>query len=779
MSKKKIFYLEIIIGAIIAAIITGVLYFTEFVPTGTDIYGHLYKTEVLYDNIRSFNFYPLYTTDWYNGIQLFRYWPIFTYYVIASIMLFTKNVFMAYYVYAGVTFFVAYLGWLLISRRENKNIFVVIGILYWFLPDNLRIYFGEGNLARVMIYALLPLFFYFYTNLVMHKKNFIATTLMAAVFTATHFMLAAMCAIIFVIYGFFAGLQRRTSLYGFVSFVIGFIISGILLIPGLSGGLVSDSSSAVVDTISDWSQPLVRSLGVYSDTCCAFGFGMFILCIAGIYFASKKKQAKTGLIIGLIFFILTDSIFVNFFKQLPLSQVFWMARFVQMCYVIILYDLGRLEVPKYGKAVAVGVLGVNIALSIPLYVRTNDLLHQEEEYLLNKAVAITDNRLGLVDESTFGSYPSYYFMSQDIDYIEGWAIQGAATSDNIISLTEAVQKGYYDYAINQLVNLGADSLIVKKSYVTDYDRFYKSASDYGYVYVDESESAYLFDLEGVDGNFGVISEYNSLAIGSSSIYVSYIYPGFEQGKSSCIEDYSYEELASYDKIFLSNFTYKDALATEELFDKLSEAGVEIYIDCTHMPINVMSISEFMGVESRFLSLYDNIAFEYKDISINMNLPYEWYSTYLVPKTEDIVEYKYEYGTQWLDYIVERKNVTFIGLNMVYLCYEMNTEELYDLLDAVLDIEEMDRQAVTHIVPISVEYGSNSISIQSEQRVNTTIAFQDNFASDANIVEENNMLIVEAGITRIEIFYKYFWIGLLCSVFGYVLMMVAYWKMDLR
>ena len=62
----------------------------------------------------------------------------------------------------------------------------------------------------------------------------------------------------------------------------------------------------------------------------------------------------------------------------------------------------------------------------------SDLKHQENVYLLESAVAITQNRMGLVDESSFGSYPSYYVLEKDIPYIQGWAIQGAGTSENII-----------------------------------------------------------------------------------------------------------------------------------------------------------------------------------------------------------------------------------------------------------------------------------------------------------------------------------------------------------
>ena len=66
-SKKKLIW-QLGIGIIISVGITLYLALTSFIPTGNDIFGHLYKAEILYDNLKQWNLYPLYTTEWYNGI---------------------------------------------------------------------------------------------------------------------------------------------------------------------------------------------------------------------------------------------------------------------------------------------------------------------------------------------------------------------------------------------------------------------------------------------------------------------------------------------------------------------------------------------------------------------------------------------------------------------------------------------------------------------------------------------------------------------------------------
>ena len=768
MKEKKYLFLQILVGIFIGAGISLYLTSRAFTPVGNDIFGHLYKAEVLCDNLWEGNWYPLYTTDWYNGIQLFRYWPIFTYYILAFINMWTADIFLTYYLYAGLTFFISYLGFVLIGRREGKSFFVLIGVLYWFLPDNLRVFFGEGNLSRVMIYALLPLFLYFYTDLLENKKHFAATALFAALLTATHFMLAAMCAVIFVIYGFFKGLKNRTQLYGFFAFVAGILMAGILLLPGLSGGLVSDSSSAAVDTIEDWSQPLYLSLSPLNrmGTICSFGLGVLIMAAVGFLLAKKSKGEKSGIVVGVLFFILSDSVFTAVFKQLPMSQVFWMTRFAQMCYVLILYDVGRLDWTPIKKYAVLGIAVLDILPSLPFFTLTNDLYDQERTYLLASGATFTENRMGLVDESTFGSYPAYYALKVGVPYTEGWAIQGAATSENIISMTEALQHGYYGYTFHQLIQLGSDTALIKKAFVQDVDALMQAAEKYGYVLQEESSAAYLFLLEGAEGNFGVKSSFNSLAIGDSSIFLSYLFPGFRQGDSDDLTDYSLEELTKYEKIYLSNFKYDDVSHAEEMIQYLSDAGVKVYIDCTHMPINVLAISEFLGVESRFFSIASFDTLWYGDSEINISMPYEWYATYLVPADDsNVVEYKYQYGPQTLDYMVQKENITFIGFNLVYLYFENNNEELLAMLEDVFEINDSDRYVQEEILPIHLQYDKNSIIIETEERVNTTLAFQDNFVSDRPLAEEDHMLVVEAGSTTIRIIYSHFMMGFFCSLIG--------------
>lgn len=105
-------------------------------------------------------FSPLYR-GLVQGFQMFRYWPIFAYYVMAIGYLLTGSLLLSYYLLFVTIFAVGYIGFCLIANREQRFFFIVIGICYFFLPDNVRLMFGEGNLARAFMFGYAPAFLLF------------------------------------------------------------------------------------------------------------------------------------------------------------------------------------------------------------------------------------------------------------------------------------------------------------------------------------------------------------------------------------------------------------------------------------------------------------------------------------------------------------------------------------------------------------------------------------------------------------------------------------------
>lgn len=769
---KKIKYsIWLSLGFVISLILFGYLFLVHFVPTGNDIYGHLYKMNTLYDHIKEGDWYPLFVKDWYNGIQLFRYWPILTYYVMAFFKIFGEDTYVTYYLFLSFTFFLSFFGWFLIGVREKKDIYFLFGLLYWFLPDNIRVTFGEGNLARLFLFSLLPLFFYFFTNVLEYKKQFLFAVLMVILLTMTHFMLAAMCAVIFCIYGFFVGLRKKTWYHGFLVFISGFLLSGILLIPGVTGGVVSDNNAASINTMKDWSQSLLLSLSFQrTGTICSFGLCLFVICLYAIFF---KKQ-KIGLCIGLLFFLLTDTIFIDFFIQLPLSQVWWMARFVQMCYVLILYDLGKAEWKK-----GIPVLLFFLVLFLDISPSYSYLIPKEEPdmspYLLEEAVKETDSRLALIDESMLGSYPSFYITERGCDYVQGWAIQGAGNKNVIINCTEAMEQGYYEYAFQRLLEMGCDTVVVYKGILYDLNEtaFRDAYVEYGYELRKENDSVYLLHLKDTPSSdtFGTNYTYDNLAIGSSSSYICYLYPGFQKGTSNDISDYDMEELVKYKKIFLSGFQCKDKATLEKFLNGLNKRGVKVYVDMNSILNNDLFTEELLGVQCRYTTLMDEATVFRRKIPYHVMIPYEWFATYLYSEKDDFVMYSFDTMSESLNYMAVKENINLLGLNIPYLYLETKQLTVKELLDDIFEIEASDYHIQKEVVPLSVSYEKDKISVQSPKDVTTSIAWQDIFQNDT-IENHAGFLKVKEGNTVMTFCYPEWKKGILVSVIGILLLLIC-------
>ena len=771
--KKYIWY-EVGIGIAVSAVI--LIYFSgiEFIPKGNDIYGHLYKARVLAEHIKQGDFYPLYTTEWYNGIQLFRYWPILTYYVMAAVYLLTQNIFLAYYTFLAIAFLISFWGWCLIANRQQKVIYIVIGMFYFFLPDNIRVTFGEGNLSRVFVFALLPVFMYFFTNFLESKKSFLATVILIALITSTHFMLAAMCAVIFCIYSFFSGLRNKRWYFGILVFVLGLSIAGILLLPGLAGGVTSDTSSAAIDTMKDWSQSLLLSISLTfrsPDSCCTFGLSALLIGIFIIVFGKRR----CGTIIGLVFFILTSDFFVPFLIKLPLSQVWWMARFVQMCYVLIFYELGFVELKKQNR---IGLVFVAIALDIlpSGFYFTQKLEPIAPNSMLEEAADHTDNRLGVIDDSLFESYISYYVMEKGIDYVQGWAIQGARTKDNIIQYTEAMRFGYYRYSFKQMLELGCDTVLVKKEILPidfEEETFLDDAAYFGYELVDSNETVYLFDHRTCKSEYGTNIAYDNLAIGSSALYISYMYPTYQPGYSECVDDYSYEQLRKYKKIYLSNFTYSNKEKLEDLLLQLSGAGVELFIDTSSLVKGTYGIAELLGVECQNIQLKDINDIQFEGVSYEIEIPYMWNTTYLTSSNQEIQIENCKLDEIEVGYLATYEHIHFIGFNLPYLQIEAPQENLAKLLEQIFGADEKDQNVKYEVIEIDVEKQQNGLSITTPKTVTSDIAFQDIFVSSQSMESNNHLLKIEEGTTNIHFVYPLLLPGMLLSLFGLIGTLVLY------
>jgi uncharacterized membrane protein len=328
--------------ALIAIILMYIMKANRYFASGNDIWGHLFKTDLMYQNIKNGNYYPLYTDLWYNGVQPFRYWAPLPYYLMAGLQYITGgDITNAYYLFTGLSFFVGGIGWLLWGISSGRIVLCsFLGTIWFFMPENFRIFFCEGNLPRMIIAILLPYLVYFLWRFVEIEQDssLFAIILLLCISTLCHVMVAAMIGIgsfIFLtIYSIYTKKILR-PIYALIGMILSFALCGIWLYPALIGGLVGMDSAANTEVMNLLSAPLSTSLNPLNritgivDTF-YYGISVAIISLIGILLSNKKEKA--GFYTAIIILLASTTAAMPFLSKLPLSQILWMRRFAPIAF---------------------------------------------------------------------------------------------------------------------------------------------------------------------------------------------------------------------------------------------------------------------------------------------------------------------------------------------------------------------------------------------------------------------------------------------------------------
>ena len=788
------FALGIIVLAVLAVI--GVLRFRSVVPepSGNDVWGHLYKSKYLYDAVRRGKLYPLYDETWYNGIQLYRYWPPLSYYITAFLMCFTGgDVVAAYYMLFGVYIFFGGFAFLLMGRRQGRPLFgMALAVLWFFMPENARMYVDEGNMPRMVVSFLLPYIIYFVWVYLREEKQWalFGILIFTMLITVTHIMMIAMIGIgtfLFLLFDHHRGMGIKRQIIILATMICGILIMGVWLVPSLSGGISSMNSEAASDVMTMWMSDLSSSLNplnrINGDIgAFYFGISVVLLSIAGIMLADNRK--KSGFILALVILVLTTPDVLPILRKMPMSQALWMTRFTVIAYGY--FFLSLIEWKRLRKLFVIAAVIILVIDAIPSFtferykVPANDDGVAAADLLRNN----TSQRASLIDLSSLGSYPSYGVCTDGgVSYTFGWAWQGAATADNIMLLNQSLENEQYDYLFDRSVELGDDTVAVDKKYIGLKGKTLQdvkdSAEKSGYTLVDENDEVYLFKLKCPE-EFGVVTRYDGIAIGDYADNVTLAFPAFRTGSSSNIEEYSYEDLVKYKTVFLTGFTYDSREDAEDLVRKLADNGVNIVIDMTHIPADKATRQHvFMEVTNMSVSLQDAYpVLTYKDSQISSGAfpdgMEEWNTGYITGDINITGEFGYE--MERLAFAAtsqDNDNIKYVGLNLVYYYSVTGDSGVEEIVEDMLGISAGSLPQRT-LVPIKREISddsmvittdTDSVSIPDGSYINTTLAYQDIFVSDSYISDENNLLCVEPGTTTIKFRYPKFWLGALVSMVG--------------
>jgi len=796
----KVFSAVFLFAVIAAAILLSMKISGNY-PQGSDTLCHLYRADVLLNNIKNGVFYPLYDEMWYNGVEIMRYWAPIPLYILAVLEAVSGSMLGGYLLFVATVFFVGAIGWLLLGMKLNRvGLGVFIGIIWFFLPENMRLIILDGNLPRVVINTAMPFLLLAVWNIISEKrwKQVIPLTFLISFIGLCHIGIALMAIATLVIYLCFYGkLNKCWREVGMVlvSSVIGMLITGIWLVPSLHGSGAGNSAGGnqVMQYFFESAFVSLNPVPRWNGNLTVFYYAASILLISLLGIILGTKKTLPGFATGVIIFICTTKSVYQLFEKLPFSQFLWMIRFVTISMAFVMMSILLWKGLK--RWVVFLLCGLLILDCIPSYryiyeeeqnrVADVSASHNQlgERLLLNRAKEITNQRMAVFDLSTYGAFAPYYVAGVDkkVPYTFGAGWEGARTAKNIVMLNSAIENGQYAYVFDRSLELGTDTLVfdvtVMKNRENDVEKLVAEGKRQGYELIERTEKNLLFHKD-AQKCFGVISQYENIAIGIAATDIALLYPTFEEGTSDNLSDYTVEELAAYKKIYLSEFTYNDKAEAEAMLTELANRGVKIYIDMNKIPVNVeTNLQEIFGVGIQTITFQDRYpTIEYNGTKYDTRgfVPgmEEWKANYLIGLSEitgaselNGVELPFS-GTK------DHENIVFLGYNFVYYAEISNDTIGVELLSEVMGVSREELPERT-LVPLEVVIDDREITIYSEHdEVNTSLAFIDIFDSNKEIREKNNLIVVDEGTTTITMRYPYFTEGLLLTMLG-ILAFVGY------
>lgn len=798
--KKKAIYLLFLMPFVYFATACFVMWLVKtsgIYPSGSDTMYHVYRGDFVYNAIKSGNWYPLYDASWYNGVELLRYWSPLPAYVMALCQFIADgSQFGAYLIFIGGVCFLGACVWPFIGRGFNRPYLgAFIGLLWFFMPDNLYALFVEGNLARSLGMIFLPVFIYaVYKYFDSQKTGYLLLiTLSLLLIAMCHAGYAEMVLAAVIIYGIIYCLQNKRIIVlsdVIISMVLSFVIYGIWLIGVFRIGKLSlyNSENVVNFFQSIWKSvnPIQRLLD--NNASFYFGFAVMFIAIFGIVFGYKKS--RTGFIAGLVILFLTTNVAFVVLRYLPGSQYMWMLRFISIAICMILMSFLTWDTLKKPLVILLCVLlmadvipSVSLITGSHNYASPQDRFASiQDETLITEAQTITKQRLAVLDESILESTGAWLVSDYNnpVSSSYGAGREAANTIDNIVNINNALANGRFRYVFDRCLELGNDSVLVKLSLLEQYDedlQELESAADaVGYKRVEKNNDYILYHIDTPD-SWGVVSSYRAIAIGSGAATISMQFPAVETADSDNLNDYTYEELSGYKEVFLNGFTYDDKEEAEDLLLRLSRSGVKVIIYADGIPQDKRTHSQnFLGVTCSTITFHNG----YPDMDTRIGTIYPdmfpqghttWNTVYL-DGLDTVWGTFYDNGFS-LDFYgtVKNDNIIMTGLNLTYFYSLTDDESVGKLLSNMSGISS-DELPDRKIVPLKVEYGKNEITITSNNdNVNTTLAYHDIFSSSSDITCRNNLMYVNKGKTVIKMSYPYLWQGTAVSAVGVVLMVV--------
>jgi uncharacterized membrane protein len=692
-------------------------------PWASDTMGHLLKVEYLSESIRQGILYPKVFPDWYMGMQFMRYYPPLPYFMLVGLQQITPSMVLAANWFIALCALAGGLSWLLFRRWIGLLPTVLGGILFLFLPDNLRVGLAEGNLPRVLATALLPVVIYLLlcsleeTGTIWHR---LGLGLCFAVIVLSHAMMAAIYAlccglIIAFIWVKNTGYVRQAvQTMGFM--LLGILLSAWWLLPSLIGGITGLNASAMTEALAVFplSNYLNPTLRIGNPEAVYVGLALLALSIASLWVFSEERGYTIALTFtGCFAILITTTGFNQLFNALPISNLLWPLRFLGIASFVLLLALmwslrGWRNISPLVVLAVVAVVAIDSAGSLFLIgLRPPD----PDVDQVTQRLAVTQGwREATLDLSRLGSEPSFSFSAAgNREQLFGWAYQGASTAPSVAALNDAIELGFPAYLIDRLNLYGTDDVVLLND-LPNADRIASGLNETGFLKVYSGQRLEQFHREGQPR--AVIADWGTLGIGKGAQNLAYLFPSLILGASPKVDDYDLEHLMRYETIVLSGFYWHDRQTAEQLIEQVSRNGVKVIVDLTGVKEDPLArIPRFLGVWGEAVILPPEpvqVFSPERDYWLESfgNYSRLWHSHMLQGLEQEFWSFDYlgERGSLVGYNTYGPGKVWFVGLNLPYHAVQSKDPLAIQLLSVLLRLEPETAKEYTQVPLYGYEAG---------------------------------------------------------------------------
>ncbi len=793
--KNKITNSVVIVFMLIFGIVMGYLLYVfisanGIYPSGSETMYHVFRGDLFYRALGSGSGMPLYDRMWYNGIEPMRFIPFMSPLLYALCELASGcDVFRAYIFYCILIYLLGLFSFSYIGFKRNRpGLGFAMGIMWFFLPTNIYVLFVEGDLAKSLALAILPiLFFSVYQYLDNGRTKEIIVfclVLLVTILSSLDFAIMVTIAVVafLVVYRLYQ--RKRRRILKIISFIpASFLMAGLFLVPYLKGRMAADDGELFYNYFQNLSVTLNPFYNIRFPEAVYFGLALFVVAILGTLVSNR--EASPGFLNAIITVVLTSTFAGPIIRIVPGSENLTMLEYLPVAALLVFLSLICWKKLKRWVLVVFSIAIILDSASGLYWVFGKEdytepkvrLEPSYEETFIKEAQEICMQRVAVFDLSTLGADGAFMLSSFGDGSMgvfgSGWAY--SATFDNTKRLNSAMCDEYFDYMFDRCIELGADTVIIQKDQAVYGEKTLvkldKAAERLGYDIIDENGAYMLYHLD-VPGYYGTVAKYDAIGIGYSAYSLSLAFPNIKETGDYYVDHYNYDYLSQFKTVYLSGFFCENREKAEELVLRLSQNGVRVVILADGIPEDRETRSKtFLGVTCNVVQFENGYPILYTEDFGEMDcdlfpLGYAKWVTYYLNGLGDVkgtisdndVELAF-YGTG------ANENICYIGLNIPFYYYLTLDDNAEKLMQWVMGMDPGNLPE-RKIYPLDVKYSDDSITITSDvPGINTTLAYHDNFRSDSRLYVDNNLLVVDDGVTRISFAYPRFKEGLIVTLFG--------------